>query len=211
VPRQASWAGYAGDSPAQLQHLLAAGDAAAAHDVFCAGVAPELFLEGSAASVARLSELAASLADVQGEIGPAWAGGGGAYHAWCRLFVRPDGGRGAGGGGGGGGGAWRRDVAGEAVAAGEGPAALEECCHLAQLLATAGQQLGQSAPPQRRAVLARMSDDVGAALARLVAASGGGAAPASLAAGATASLRQGCAVLGSHQTLVVAGLASELA
>lgn len=196
---QASWAGYLGDSAAQLTHLLGAGDAGAAHAVFCAQVAPRLFLDGGAGTARRLAALAERLAGAQGAIGPSWAAGGGVYHAWCRLFVAP-----------GGGPAWRRDVAAEAVAAGEAAAAAEECCALAQQLAAARKELGAAAAPARRAVLARMADDVGAALGRLGAA-GGALAGGTKVAAVAAALQQGCAALGHHQPVAIAGLAAQLA
>jgi hypothetical protein len=214
TPHQAVWAGYLGDHAAQLDHQLAAGAADAAHATFCAHVAPGLFLEATAASTARLTGLAGRLTAAQVAIGPSWAAGGGLYHAWCRLFVAPDAAAG-------GGAAWRRDVAAEAVRPGGDTAGLLEAAGaLAQQLVAAGAGGGGAAAPARRAVLARMSADVGQVLARLgsraqqaaLAGSGGGGSAAAAAAAASAALlQQGCASLGAHQPVLLSGAAASLA
>jgi hypothetical protein len=224
---QALWAGYRGDAPAQLRHLLDAGDARAAHAVFCSAVAPALFLEASAASASELARLAARLSEAQAAIGPAWGAGGGLYHAWCRLFVAADAGADGsavalpapgGKAGPGGGCAWRRDVVAEAAAAGGGAltAVAEAAAQLAQQLVAAGGGGGgkagggatvggggAAAAAARRALHARMSADAGRVLARVgAAAAGGDGAPA-----AHAALQQGCAALSAHAPVLLAGLA----
>jgi len=222
---QAVWAGYLGDHAARLDHLLDAGAADAAHALFCAHVAPGLFLEATGSSVARLVRLAGRLAALQTSIGPSWAAGGGLYQAWCRLFVlQPEGGAVAPTAGAN----WRRDVVAEAVqAGGSGDAAaavMEAASLLAQQLVAAGATSagsggGASAAPARRAVVARMSADVGQVLARLgrraqaaaLAGGGGSGALAAAAAASAAVLQQGCASLGAHQPVVLSGLAAELA
>jgi hypothetical protein len=153
-------------------------------------------------SARRLAALAEQLADLRDIVGPSWAVGGGLYHSWSRLFVlqgeRQDG-------------DWRRDVAAEAAADGDAgvAAVLEECCLLAQQLVAAGRHLGRAVPPTQRAVLARMSDDVGAALGRLSARTSGQAS--FIEDAAVATLRQGCALLGHHEPTLMAGLAAQLA
>jgi hypothetical protein len=206
------WAGYRGDSTAQLCHLLDAGDAPSAHALFCARVAPGLFLDPSPVSMAELSRLAGRLAEAQAAIGPAWAAGAGPYHTWCRLFV-------AAGSGSGQGGDWRRDVVAEAVAAGGGAlsAVAEAACQLAQQVVAAGHvagggggaaDLGDGAGgPARRAVLARMSADAGRALARVGAAQAAGGSELPAATSAAMLLQQGCATLSAHQPVLLAGLA----
>ncbi|KXZ47639.1 hypothetical protein GPECTOR_34g798 [Gonium pectorale] len=81
---RATWAQYAHDDDARCAALLAAGDAAAAHEVFMAAVAPRLFLAGSwselAALIAELELAAAAL--------PTWPIGGGLYGSFLALFGR---------------------------------------------------------------------------------------------------------------------------
>jgi hypothetical protein len=199
-PPQALWAGYLGDAGAQLDHLLDAGAAGEAHALFVASVAPGLFLDAAPSSVARLAALAGRLSAAHTTIGPSWASGGGLYDAWCRLYVAGEG-RAARPG------EWRRDVVAEAVdAGGDAPAAVIEAASLlAQQLVAAGPAVAATAGAQgaqRRAVLARMSADVGQTLARL----GGGAAAAAMSL-----LQAGCATLASHQPVLLSGLAAELA
>ena len=255
---QAAWAGYRGDRRGQLEHLLAAGDAPAAHALFAAAVAPALFLEASPASVARLAQLAARLSEAQAAVGPSWAAGGGLYAAWCRLFVRPDA-VAVGAPAPASGGQWRRDIAAEAASSSAAAVAevLEAAGALAQQLIAAGHAQHQgsgaaaasgggdddiassavltvggggssasgggddsaaaaalfgagSGAAAQRAVVARMSADVGDVLARLGALAGDKGRAAGAAANAML-LQQGCATLGAHQPLQIAGLAAQLA
>lgn len=200
---QAVWAGYLGRHEVQLDHLLGAGDAEAAHTLFCSHVAPSLFLQATASSVQQLASLAERLAGVQGAIGPSWASGGCLYLAWCRIFVRQDASDAL----------WRRDVGHEAVAIGESSQATESCNLLAQQLVAAMQSGNASAA--RRAVLARMGSDVSTALAKLGSSAQAAAGADALMYGAVgtvgALLQQGCALVGSQQPILLAGLAAQLA
>ncbi|EFJ45238.1 hypothetical protein VOLCADRAFT_94425 [Volvox carteri f. nagariensis] len=81
---RATWAQYTRDDDARCAALLAAGDAAAAHDVFVSSVAPALFLSGAWDELARL---VADLEPAATAI-PSWSTGGGLYGGYLAIFGR---------------------------------------------------------------------------------------------------------------------------